>query len=103
MLLAVVPYLLEQVNATALLVWFPVVFGFIGGLEFGMLFIPAFTVLQEKTEAELRGRLFGAMFTGVKAANAIPIPVAGGVAAPFCGSPGVFVPCAALLATGPRH
>jgi MFS family permease len=80
MLLAVVPYLLEQLSARWLLVGFPVVFGFIGGLEFGMLFIPAFTVLQEKTEAELRGRIFGAMFTVVNAAVAIPILLAGGLA-----------------------
>lgn len=79
-LIAVVPYLLEQLSARWLLVWFPVVFGFIGGVEFGMLFIPAFTVLQEKTEAELRGRIFGAMFTVVNAAIAIPILLAGGLA-----------------------
>src|SRR6266550_3646405 len=42
--------------------------------------IPAFTVLQEKTEAELRGRIFGAMFTVVNAAVAIPILLAGGLA-----------------------
>src|SRR4030081_3763409 len=38
MLIALVPYLLEWAGATALLVWFPVVFGFIGGGEFGKLF-----------------------------------------------------------------
>src|SRR6266516_3138357 len=80
MVMASVPYLLEQLNAGWLLVSFPVVFGSIGGLEFGMLFIPAFTVLQEKTEAELRGRIFGAMFTVVNAAVAIPILLAGGLA-----------------------
>ncbi len=80
MVMASVPYLLEQLNASWLLVSFPVVFGFIGGLEFGALFIPAFTVLQEKTEAELRGRIFGAMFTVVNAAVAIPILLAGGFA-----------------------
>jgi MFS family permease len=80
MLIAVVPYLLEQLSASWVLVWFPVVFGFIGGVEFGMLFIPAFTVLQEKTETELRGRIFGAMFTVVNAAVALPILLAGGLA-----------------------
>ncbi|MEO6797610.1 MAG: MFS transporter [Candidatus Dormibacter sp.] len=79
MLIAAVPYLLERF-APGLLGAFPVVFGFIGGIEFGMLFIPAFTVLQEKTEAEMRGRIFGAMFTIVNAAVAIPILVAGGLA-----------------------
>src|SRR6202521_5210076 len=78
MLIALVPYLLERLGATALLVWFPVVFGFIGGVEVGMLFIPAFTVLQEKTEGEPRGQIFGAMFTVVNGAVALPILLAGG-------------------------
>src|SRR5438552_9132425 len=100
MLLAVVPYLLEQLSATWLLVWFPVVFGFIGGLEFGMLFIPAFTVLQEKTEAELRGRIFGAMFTVVNAAIAIPILLAGGLADLFGVTRVIFGMGLVLVASG---
>jgi MFS family permease len=100
MLLAVVPYLLERVGATALLVWFPVVFGFIGGLEFGMLFIPAFTVLQEKTEPELRGRIFGAMFTVVNAAVAIPILLAGGLADLFGVTRVIFGMGLLLMASG---
>jgi len=66
--------------APALLVSFPVIFGLIGGVEFGILFIPALTVLQEKTEPELRGRMFGALFTVVNAAVALPIVLAGGLA-----------------------
>jgi len=100
MLLAVVPYLLEQLSASWLLVWFPVVFGFIGGLEFGMLFIPAFTVLQEKTEAELRGRIFGAMFTVVNAAIAIPILLAGGLADLFGVTRVIFGMGLVLVASG---
>jgi MFS family permease len=78
-LIAVVPMLLRRFAPTLLLA-FPAVFGFIGGIAFGALFIPAFTVLQEKTEAELRGRIFGAMFTVVNAAVALPILLAGGLA-----------------------
>jgi MFS family permease len=100
MLIAVVPYLLEQLSARWLLVWFPVVFGFIGGVEFGMLFIPAFTVLQEKTEAELRGRIFGAMFTVVNAAIAIPILLAGGLADLFGVTRVIFGMGALLVASG---
>jgi MFS family permease len=77
-LIAVVPTLLQRF-APQLMLAFPAVFGFIGGITFGVLFIPAFTVLQEKTEAELRGRIFGAMFTVVNAAVAVPILVAGGL------------------------
>src|SRR5437588_4360322 len=100
MLIAVVPYLLEQLSATWLLAWFPVVFGFIGGVEFGMLFIPAFTVLQEKTEAELRGRIFGAMFTVVNAAIAIPILLAGGLADLFGVTRVIFGMGTLLVASG---
>jgi MFS family permease len=100
MLIALVPYLLERFGATALLVWFPVVFGFIGGVEFGMLFIPAFTVLQEKTEAELRGRIFGAMFTVVNAAVAIPILLAGGLADLFGVTRVIFGMGCLLMASG---
>ena len=100
MLIAAVPYLLEQLGGHWLLVWFPVVFGFIGGLEFGMLFIPAFTVLQEKTEAELRGRIFGAMFTVVNAAVAIPILLAGGLADLFGVTRVIFGMGGLLLASG---
>ena len=78
-LIAAVPMLLRHF-APQLLLAFPAVFGFIGGVAFGVLFIPAFTVLQERTEAELRGRIFGAMFTVVNAAVALPILLAGGLA-----------------------
>lgn len=100
MLIAALPYLLTRLSAAWLLVWFPVVFGFIGGLEFGMLFIPAFTVLQEKTEAELRGRIFGAMFTVVNAAVALPILVAGGLADLFGVTQVIFGMGLILLGSG---
>ncbi len=100
MLIAAVPYVLERLGASWLLVWFPVIFGFIGGVEFGMLFIPAFTVLQEKTETELRGRIFGAMFTVVNAAVALPILIAGGLADLFGVTRVIFGMGCLLLASG---
>jgi len=81
-LIGALPRVLRQV-APGLLLSFPVVFGFIGGIEFGVLFIPAFTVLQERTEADLRGRIFGAVFTVINAAVAVPILLAGGLADAF--------------------
>lgn len=99
-LIAVLPYLLERLSIGWLLVWFPVVFGFIGGMEFGMLFVPAFTVLQETTEAELRGRIFGAMFTVVNAAVAIPILLAGGLADLFGVTRVIFGMGIILVASG---
>src|SRR2546421_1573992 len=55
MLLAVVPYLLEQVNATALLVWFPVVFGVIGGGGGGRLFLPPLPPVPGKKHTRISG------------------------------------------------
>ena len=78
-LIALVPGVLERF-LPALLIAFPPVFGFIGGVAFGTLFIPAFTVLQETTDPELRGRIFGALFTVVNAAIAVPILLAGELA-----------------------
>src|SRR5919204_32664 len=78
-LIALVPGFLQRF-VPSLLIAFPPVFGFIGGVAFGTLFIPAFTVLQEKTEPEVRGRIFGALFTVVNAAVAIPILLAGELA-----------------------
>src|SRR5207247_4765976 len=89
-----------SLSASWSLVWFPFGFGCIGGVEFGMLFIPAFTVLQEKTEAELRGRIFGAMFTVVNAAIALPILVAGGLADLFGVTRVIFGMGLLLVASG---
>jgi DHA3 family macrolide efflux protein-like MFS transporter len=99
MLVAVVPMLLRPF-APNLLLSFPAIFGFLGGLEFGMLFIPAFTVLQERTEAELRGRIFGTVFTVVNAAVAVPILLAGGLADLFGVSRVIFGMGVLLVAAG---
>jgi DHA3 family macrolide efflux protein-like MFS transporter len=98
-LIAVVPGVLHQF-APSLLTAFPAVFGLIGGIVFGVLFIPAFTVLQEQTEAEMRGRIFGALFTIVNAAVAIPILVAGGLADLFGVSKVISGMGVLLVATG---
>jgi hypothetical protein len=61
-------------------VFFAIGFGFLGGLEFGALLIPALTVLQEATTPEVRGRIFGATFTVINGAIAVPLLVAGELA-----------------------
>jgi MFS family permease len=99
LLIAVIPGMLQRF-APNLLLAFPAVFGFIGGIAFGMLFIPAFTVLQEKTEPELRGRIFGAMFTVVNAAVALPILAAGGLADLFGVTRVIIAMGAILVLTG---
>ena len=50
---------------------------FIFGGALGAVLIPAFTLLQERTTAETRGRIFGGIFTVINAAVAIPLLLAG--------------------------
>src|SRR5207302_7865952 len=57
-----------------------VVMALIFGCALGALLIPAFTVLQEKTTPETRGRIFGGIFTVINAAVAIPLLLAGVIA-----------------------
>lgn len=53
------------------------------GCSLGALLIPAFTVLQERTDESTRGRIFGGIFTIVNAAVAVPLVLAGGLADGF--------------------
>jgi MFS family permease len=47
------------------------------GCALGAMLIPGFTVLQERTDTESRGRIFGGIFTVINAAVAIPLLLAG--------------------------
>lgn len=53
------------------------------GWSLGALLIPAFTVLQERTDEATRGRIFGGIFTVINAAVAVPLVLAGGLADGF--------------------
>ena len=53
------------------------------GAALGLLMIPAFTVLQERTDEQTRGRIFGGIFTVINAAVALPLLLAGGLADAF--------------------
>ena len=50
------------------------------GCALGALLIPAFAVLQERTDEESRGRIFGGIFTVINAAVALPLLLAGTLA-----------------------
>jgi MFS family permease len=50
------------------------------GCALGALLIPAFTILQERTDEETRGRIFGGIFAVINAAVAVPLLVAGIIA-----------------------
>lgn len=72
--------LLQRWDITAPLVPLVVVLALAFGLALGAILIPAFTVLQEGTTEESRGRIFGGVFTVVNLAIAIPALVAGAIA-----------------------
>jgi MFS family permease len=77
MLMGTVPYALVGLNAHILVILFAMVIGALFGAGFGAVFIPAVSLLQESTDPEQRGRTFGAMFTVLNLAIAIPLFVAG--------------------------
>jgi MFS family permease len=77
LIMGVVPDLLRTIGAEGLIVPLAVVVGVIFGCALGALLIPAFTVLQERTDSESRGRIFGGIFTVINAAVAIPLLLAG--------------------------
>jgi len=77
LIMGVVPDLLRTLGAAGLIVPLAVVVGVIFGCALGGLLIPAFTVLQERTDSESRGRIFGGIFTVINAAVAIPLLLAG--------------------------
>ena len=54
-----------------------VVLAIIFGAALGAVLIPAFTLLQERTTPETRGRIFGGIFTVINAAVAVPLVLAG--------------------------
>ncbi len=74
------PPLLARAGVTGLAVPLLVVLAVAFGLALGAMVIPAFTVLQEGTTEESRGRIFGGVFTVVNAAIAIPALAAGAIA-----------------------
>jgi MFS family permease len=77
------PDLFRRIGAGALLTPSAVVFAALFGVALGALLIPAFTVLQERTTEETRGRIFGGIFTVINAAVALPLLLAGGLADAF--------------------
>jgi predicted MFS family arabinose efflux permease len=76
-LMGIGPYALSVLHAKEFFLAFAAVVGAFFGAAFGAVFIPAVTLLQESTEPEQRGRTFGAMFTVLNLAIAIPLFLAG--------------------------
>jgi MFS family permease len=77
LIMGVVPDLLRTHGLAGLMVPLAVCVGVVFGCALGAILIPAFTVLQERTDTESRGRIFGGIFTVINAAVAIPLLLAG--------------------------
>ena len=97
-LMGIAPALISQLHVRGALIAFAAVAGFFFGGAFGAVFIPAVTLLQESTAPEQRGRTFGAMFTVLNLAIAIPLFIAG-LAADTFGLKIVFVLMGITLAS----
>ncbi|HXA30347.1 MAG TPA: MFS transporter [Candidatus Angelobacter sp.] len=81
--LGLFPVLWQHIGARILLTPTAVVLAAVFGCALGALLIPAFTVLQERTTEETRGRIFGGIFTVINAAVALPLLLAGGLSDAF--------------------
>ena len=97
-LMGTAPALISLLHVRGALIAFAAVAGFFFGGAFGAVFIPAVTLLQESTEPEQRGRTFGAMFTVLNLAIAVPLFIAG-LAADTFGLKIVFVLMGLTLAS----
>jgi MFS family permease len=80
LVMGVVPAVLRHFDASAALIPLAVPMALVFGCALGALLIPAFTVLQERTTPESRGRIFGGIFTVINAAVAVPLLLAGIIA-----------------------
>jgi MFS family permease len=77
LIMGIVPDFLRTHGFAGLMVPLAVFVGVVFGGALGALLIPAFTVLQERTDSDSRGRIFGGIFTVINAAVAIPLLLAG--------------------------
>ena len=74
------PPVLRSLGAEGAVVPLVLVLSAVFGCALGALLIPAFTILQERTDEHTRGRIFGGIFAVINAAVAIPLLVAGIIA-----------------------
>jgi MFS family permease len=96
--MGVVPPVLQDVGLTGLLIPIVVLLALLFGCALGAILIPAFTVLQEGTTEESRGRIFGGVFTVINAAIALPLLAFGGAVDLFHSVNGVVIVFGALIA-----
>jgi MFS family permease len=102
--IGLIPGALDRAGWNAALVPIAVCLSTTFGIALGGLLIPAFTVLQERTDEDSRGRIFGGIFTVINTSVAIPLLLAGGLADAFgvdrvvAGMGGILVVCGLVTA-----
>ncbi len=77
LIMGIVPDVLRTHGLAAFMVPLAAAVGVLFGCALGAMLIPGFTVLQERTNTESRGRIFGGIFTVINASVAIPLLLAG--------------------------
>ncbi|MGH7723162.1 MAG: MFS transporter [Candidatus Dormibacteria bacterium] len=97
--IGVTPPLLRGWGAQGAVVPVVLVLSGIFGCALGALLIPAFTILQERTNEETRGRIFGSIFAVINAAVAIPL-LAAGIVADAVGVAGVVAGLGVIILAG---
>jgi predicted MFS family arabinose efflux permease len=97
--MGVVPDVLNSAGLGGLDTPLAVALALVFGAALGAVLIPAFTLLQERTTPETRGRIFGGIFTVINAAVAVPLLLAG-VLADLVGVDRVVAGLGVLLVLG---
>jgi MFS family permease len=98
-LIGATPPLFRSVGIEGAAVPVVLVLSGIFGCALGALLIPAFTILQERTNEETRGRIFGGIFDVINAAVAVPLLVAG-IIADAVGVAGVVAGLGVIILAG---
>jgi MFS family permease len=93
------PPFLRDLGAEGAVVPVVLVLSGVFGCALGALLIPAFTILQERTDEESRGRIFGGIFAVINAAVAVPLLVAG-IIADAVGVAGVVAGLGVIILAG---
>ena len=98
-LMGVFPPVFQDLGISGWLVPAVVFLALVFGCALGAILIPAFTVLQEGTTEESRGRIFGGVFTVINASIALPLLAFGGAVDLFHSVIGVVDVFGALVIT----
>jgi MFS family permease len=96
-LMGILPPVFQHLGISGLLLPAVVFLALAFGCALGAILIPSFTVLQEGTTEESRGRIFGGVFTVINASIALPLLAFGGAVDLFHSVTGVVDVFGALV------